>query len=1115
MKQEFIKNSPLFGELTDDEQRAISKRMRLEHYDPNETLFITGHESDALYLIKEGWVKLSDSQGAAVVASLGPGSLLGDTDFFLGRPYGLTAQCSSKVVVWSLDQEAMTSLLAERPELGLYLGLAFGKGIAQFQQNLTDHLAQIPFLQDLSARERGLVAQHLTPQRYYANETIYRSGDPSTGLFFIEKGAVRLLGDTDDDYTELTYGEAFGEMSVVSGKPHSNTAQAVGEVILWQLSPADFSTLTGTYPSIKTNLTRNLRARLSASDQAYAQAVLRRISLFGDLSGDALNDVTRLLLLRHVPGGELIFSQGDSGDAMYIIDSGSVDVISDAPGEPRELKRRFSEGDFFGEPALLTGKTRDFTAYAATNTNLWCLYRTDFDSLLVKHPQISTSLSQALRERLSSADDYSAEPHLQKIALLGGLSRTQLDELSALLQPRRYQGASTIFYEGSASDEMYFIEQGQVELWATTLQGPVLLETLSQGDYFGEIALLSGRGHPGTAYALVATDVWALTKIDFDSFLQRYPNLGIILSRILSERMEETMQRLRGAPPQRSLPAPSGFGASSPAPSRPTAGYSSRPVSPASGDPTAFGSQPSRPASGPYPATRGPQPPTLPGPGSASRPTVMMPPVPVRPVGLPPGSRPMAALPPGTYQPTQPMPPQPGPSVHSRYTQPVTPVPPPPGPPPGRPIHSQPTQGFQPGPGAIHSQPTHGMPAIPPGLPQPSPSQPAPVPKKKKRKGKPRRKVKKRKAQASAQAMSGTAAPPQSKSGPQKRQKTQVHQSPGVKSSQAGAKPPRSARQPTSQASAKPKADKRQRKALMPRSISNRKLQQQRKSVSVWFAKRTWGAKLRLLFIALLIIWLCGIGMPFLIINALASTFADEGALPGDDRGAVQQISEDGAIGAAAVLPFVETTTPTPTDTSTPTSTPTQTPTPTETPIPTNTPTPTFTATPTETPTPVFTSTPTETPTTAATNTPRPPAVPTDTPTPEPTPTPNVDFRLKSVRQLAPCENRGKHHIFVKIEDANGLGIDGVPVKIEWAPGPDGNVIVPTETKTDLKGQLDPGHIDFAMFKGSYTVEVRGGTSEVAGPVTPDFGRDEPCGEDSTANSLFHISFEVIFQRTY
>jgi hypothetical protein len=178
----------------------------------------------------------------------------------------------------------------------------------------------------------------------------------------------------------------------------------------------------------------------------------------------------------------------------------------------------------------------------------------------------------------------------------------------------------------------------------------------------------------------------------------------------------------------------------------------------------------------------------------------------------------------------------------------------------------------------------------------------------------------------------------------------------------------------------------------MPRSYSNRRLERQRKSVSVWFARRTFGAKLRLIAILIFIVWLCGITLPYMIIDALASSFADEGALPGDSRSPLQQIQDEGVVGAAAVLPFVETATPTPTDTPSPTPTPTITPSPTSTPIPTNTATPTYTPTPTETPTPVFTPTPTETPTRTFTRAPAAPTTPPETPTPEPPPPPMSIF---------------------------------------------------------------------------------------------------------------------------
>ncbi len=1061
MKEEFIKNSPLFAELADEEQRAIGKRMRLENYHPGEALFVKDGESDALYLIREGWVKLSTDDRSAIVANLGPGSLLGETDFFLGRPHTLTAHATGQVAVWALDNTALAEVITERHDVGVGLGLAFGKGIVQLQPYLSDHLTDNFLLAKLSDRERKLIAQQLTPHRYFPNEAIYRSGEPPTGMFFIDRGTVRLLGDSDEDYAELGKGELFGEMAVISDKPHNNTAQAATETILWQLSPADFAALSASHPSIKTNLSHNLRANLTATDRSHAVTILRRIHLFTDLPREALESVARLLLLRHVPAGETVFNQGDPGDAMYIVDTGLAEAISETPRRGRETVAHFAEGDFFGETALLIGKTRSFTTYAKRDTNLWCLYRTDFDHLLVKYPQLSVALSRALRDRLGSFGDYSTEPHLKKIAQLGGLSRMQIDELSARLQPRRYQAGSTIYYEGRASDEMYFIEDGQVEHWANSVRGAILLETLEQGDFFGEIALLSGKGHPTTAYAVVDTNIWALTKADFDDFLSRYPNLGITLSRVLSGRLEETMSRLRGDVPQRGLPSQTG------------------PVS--------------QPGRGPQPVSPRP---------------AAMPPVPLRPVA-PSGSRPMRPV--QALPPSVPPPPQ-RPPIHSQYTQPVRPVS---GPPPGRPIHSQHTQAITPvprpsqGPPPLHSQHTQPVPVQPPGLSRPVPAIPpktGPTPAAPPAKSKPKRK--RSKAKRKRKQTQVTPAPPtQAKSTPPAKPHSKSAAGVAAVASVASAAAP--AKQPP------PKKGRQQKStAAQPRAVSNRKLSRDgnETSLAVWFASRSLGAKLRILVFVLILIWLCGIMVPSWLIQALAATFEDEGALPGDNRSVVMQVREDGAVGAVAALPFVETATSTPTNTPTPSITPTQTPTPTETPIPTSTPTPTNTPTPTETPTPVFTPTPTDTATASFTYT---PSAPTDTPTPEPTPTPDVDFRLVSVRQLTPCENHGKHHIFVKVQDPSGQGINNVPVKVQWAPTADGFIIAKTDTKTDLKGQLDPGRFDFAMFKGTYSVEVQGGTSEVASGITPDYAVNESCGEDGTANSLFHLSFEVIFERTY
>ena len=91
--------------------------------------------------------------------------------------------------------------------------------------------------------------------------------------------------------------------------------------------------------------------------------------------------------------------------------------------------------------------------------------------------------------------------------------------------------------------------------------------------------------------------------------------------------------------------------------------------------------------------------------------------------------------------------------------------------------------------------------------------------------------------------------------------------------------------------------------------------------------------------------------------------------------------------------------------------------------------------------------------------------------------------------------------------------LNGISVKIRWADGPDGFVIISTDTGPTYDGALKAGLADFAMFKGNYWVEVMEGQSETAGPVAPDFGTNEACGNNRVASSPSHISFEIVFKR--
>ena len=105
--------------------------------------------------------------------------------------------------------------------------------------------------------------------------------------------------------------------------------------------------------------------------------------------------------------GEIIFRQGDPGESMYDIFSGTVGVYA-AYGTPDEkLLTELKAGEFFGEMGLLDKAPRSATVVALEDTNVYVIGEADFNDYFIKQPekalQIMRQLSQRLRKR---TEDY-------------------------------------------------------------------------------------------------------------------------------------------------------------------------------------------------------------------------------------------------------------------------------------------------------------------------------------------------------------------------------------------------------------------------------------------------------------------------------------------------------------------------------------------------------------------------------------------------------------------------------------------------------------------------------------------------------------------------------------
>ncbi len=543
MKLRYVGNAPPFSALSEEEQERVSERMHLEHRRQGETLFRKGDSSGALYLIKSGWVRLLANGGLAL-ANQGPGSLVGETDLFLDSPHSLTAVMASDAELWALSREDLIELITESPAVGLKLSLALGSRLALFDRYLLENrLKPLPFLSGLKDDCLLAVAGRLVPLEKKEGEFVVEGGQPPQGLFILEDGQLHLLSSEEGgDFAELGPGESFGEMAVLTGKCHARSARAATDVVLWCLPAAEFDSLTEEEPEIRLALSRSIREPLRSEDLDIAVDRLTSMPLFSGLPEEAMWAVGSRLLLQHVPAGQYVFSQGAAGDALYLVDSGRVEIVTGS-GLAQTVLARLGPDEFFGEMALLTGQPRSSSARAAAHSNLWVLYRSDFDDLVNRYPSISLALSKALSERLANMDRRFAENHLRGLKLLAGLSASQLENVSSRLKAARFRQGEAIVREGEPGEDLYFLESGRVQVVRGHGAEATVLDELGAGDLFGEMALLTGNPRSATVTALSEVNVWALSRADFDDLVTAYPHLALALSRLLSERLRATDAR--------------------------------------------------------------------------------------------------------------------------------------------------------------------------------------------------------------------------------------------------------------------------------------------------------------------------------------------------------------------------------------------------------------------------------------------------------------------------------------------------------------------------------------------------------------------------------------------
>lgn len=153
------------------------------------------------------------------------------------------------------------------------------------------------------------------------------------------------------------------------------------------------------------------RYHLAVSENDFAVQALGRCRLFGSLGQGSLEAIARNLRTRRFRRGEVLFHQGDPGDALFIMVAGAVKVVVPSEEGDQAILATLRRGDFFGELALLDGAPRSASAVALEATETLALPRDQFSVLVGTEPAIRDALLASMAGELRRLTAHVAELH--------------------------------------------------------------------------------------------------------------------------------------------------------------------------------------------------------------------------------------------------------------------------------------------------------------------------------------------------------------------------------------------------------------------------------------------------------------------------------------------------------------------------------------------------------------------------------------------------------------------------------------------------------------------------------------------------------------------------------
>ncbi|MCC6345815.1 MAG: Crp/Fnr family transcriptional regulator [Nitrospirales bacterium] len=135
---------------------------------------------------------------------------------------------------------------------------------------------------------------------------------------------------------------------------------------------------------------------------------------------------------------------------------------------------------------------------------------------------------------------------LKKLPVFSTLNDEEIREIQAYVIPGKYKKKEDIFAEGDSPDWFYLLVSGKVKITKLSHDGrEIILELISDQDFFGGFAVLKGFPYPANAVAMEDSEIIKISRVNLLKIIDRFPHIMYDIATSLGERIREFHDTLK------------------------------------------------------------------------------------------------------------------------------------------------------------------------------------------------------------------------------------------------------------------------------------------------------------------------------------------------------------------------------------------------------------------------------------------------------------------------------------------------------------------------------------------------------------------------------------------